>query len=96
MSIDRYRRQKAFSKIGSAGQEAIDAARVCIVGVGALGSVIAERLVRAGVGYIRLIDRDWVELDNLPRQTLFDEVDARSDVPKRSRHMRSCARSTPQ
>ncbi len=79
---DRYRRQSAFAEFGKAGQARLAASRVGIVGVGALGSVIAERLARAGVGRIRLIDRDWVEWDNLPRQTLFVEADARQRLPK--------------
>lgn len=82
MTADRYRRQTAFHKIGEKGQHAIAAAKIAIVGVGALGSNIAERLARSGVGYLRLIDRDWVEIDNLPRQTLFDEADARDRRPK--------------
>jgi molybdopterin-synthase adenylyltransferase len=79
---DRYRRQTAFAGIGKAGQTRLAEAKVVVVGVGALGSVIAERLVRAGVGLVRLIDRDWVEWDNLPRQTLFIESDAVARVPK--------------
>ena len=78
----RYRRQAAYAKIGVAGQQAIRDASIAIVGVGALGSVAAERLARAGVGKLRLIDRDWVEEDNLPRQTLFTEVDAAERRPK--------------
>ncbi len=79
---DRYRRQTAFAEFGKAGQARLATSRVGIVGVGALGSVIAERLARAGVGMIRLIDRDWVEWDNLPRQTLFVESDAEQRLPK--------------
>ena len=79
---DRYRRQTAFAELGKAGQDRLTGSRVAIVGVGALGSVIAERLVRAGVGFVRLIDRDWVEWDNLPRQTLFTESDALEKLPK--------------
>lgn len=79
---DRYRRQSAFAELGKAGQSRLASSRIGIVGVGALGSVIAERLVRAGVGFVRLIDRDWVEWDNLPRQTLFTESDAQQRLPK--------------
>ncbi len=79
---DRYRRQSAFSELGKTGQARLAASRVGVVGIGALGSVIAERLGRAGVGMIRLIDRDWVELDNLPRQALFVESDAQLRLPK--------------
>jgi adenylyltransferase/sulfurtransferase len=82
MNEDRYRRQTTFAKIGEKGQHAISTASVAIVGVGALGTNIAERLTRAGVGYLRLIDRDWVELDNLPRQALFDQRDAHDRRPK--------------
>jgi molybdopterin/thiamine biosynthesis adenylyltransferase len=62
---DRYRRQKAFVEVGESGQGLLAEARVAIVGVGALGAMVAERLCRTGVGFLRLIDRDWVELDNL-------------------------------
>jgi adenylyltransferase/sulfurtransferase len=81
-AVDRYRRQTAFASLGKAGQEKLANSKVAIVGIGALGSVIAERLGRAGVGELRLIDRDWVEWDNLARQTLFDEADAASRHPK--------------
>jgi adenylyltransferase/sulfurtransferase len=81
-SIDRYRRQSAFGKLGKIGQERLRNSRIAIVGVGALGSVIAERLGRMGIGSIRLIDRDWVEWDNLPRQALFTEKDAHQRLPK--------------
>lgn len=81
-SVDRYRRQSAYGNLGKAGQERLRNSRIAIVGIGALGSVIAERLGRMGIGTIRLIDRDWVEWDNLPRQTLFDEHDAEQRLPK--------------
>jgi len=58
------------------------AGRVAVIGCGALGSVIAEILVRAGVGYVRLVDRDFVDLSNLPRQSLFDEADVANVLPK--------------
>jgi adenylyltransferase/sulfurtransferase len=80
--VNRYRRQIAYSEIGEAGQERLRQATVGICGVGALGSAVAERLCRAGIGKLVLIDRDWVELDNLPRQTLFTEEDARNAIPK--------------
>jgi len=80
--VDRYRRQIAFSEVGEAGQDRLAHATVAICGVGALGSAAAERLCRVGVGRLVLIDRDWVELDNLPRQTLYSEEDARSALPK--------------
>ena len=73
----RYSRQIRFAPFGDEGQRRIRAARVAIVGCGALGSVQAEILARAGVGRLRLIDRDFVEWSNLQRQFLFDETDAR-------------------
>ena len=78
----RYSRQERFAAIGEAGQRRILESRVAIVGCGALGSVQAEALARAGVGFLRLIDRDYVELNNLQRQFLFDEPDARAGLPK--------------
>jgi len=80
--LDRYRRQAQFAPLGKEGQSKLLESSVAICGCGALGSVLAERLVRAGIGRVRLIDRDWVEWDNLPRQTLFTEDDARHRVPK--------------
>jgi adenylyltransferase/sulfurtransferase len=78
----RYSRQSRFAPLGDEGQQRIRSSRVAIVGCGALGSVQAELLTRAGVGFIRLIDRDFVELSNLQRQFLFDESDARDALPK--------------
>jgi molybdopterin-synthase adenylyltransferase len=79
---DRYRRQKAFAPLGELGQQRLHEARVAICGMGALGAMVAERLCRMGVGFLRLIDRDWVELDNLPRQTLYTTQDAIDLRPK--------------
>ena len=78
----RYSRQIRFAGVGEDGQSRIRAARVAIVGCGALGSVQAETLARAGVGSLRLIDRDFVEASNLQRQFLFDEADAADGLPK--------------
>jgi molybdopterin-synthase adenylyltransferase len=78
----RYSRQTLFSGIGSAGQERLSQARVLIAGCGALGSVLANSLARAGVGYLRLVDRDFVEGNNLQRQVLYDEHDALEGLPK--------------
>ncbi|MDR0905705.1 MAG: ThiF family adenylyltransferase [Oscillospiraceae bacterium] len=82
MDTSRYARQSVFGKIGIEGQATLASSRVAIVGVGALGTVGAELLARSGVGFLRLIDRDYVELTNLQRQTLFDEADARENSPK--------------
>lgn len=72
----RYDRQIRFGPWGLAGQEKLARARVAVVGCGGLGCVIATHLVRAGIGFIRLIDRERVSLDNLQRQILFLEEDA--------------------
>jgi molybdopterin/thiamine biosynthesis adenylyltransferase len=81
-SPDRYDRQARFAPLGEAGQERLRAGRALVCGCGALGSLAAEFLVRAGVGLVRLVDRDVVELVNLQRQVLFDEQDARERLPK--------------
>ncbi len=78
----RYSRQILFDGIGREGQARIMAARVALVGCGALGTVQASFLVRAGVGTLRIIDRDFVEESNLQRQILFDEQDVRTLLPK--------------
>ena len=78
----RFRRQMAFSPIGEDGQRMLANATVAVIGLGALGSMIAERLARCGVGHLRLIDRDWVELDNLPRQALYTLHDAEYHATK--------------
>ncbi|TMA09242.1 MAG: HesA/MoeB/ThiF family protein, partial [Methanobacteriota archaeon] len=77
---DRYRRQAVLPEIGQEGQRALGASHVVVVGLGALGSVSSDLLVRAGVGRVRLVDRDVVELVNLQRQTLYSEADI--DTPK--------------
>jgi molybdopterin/thiamine biosynthesis adenylyltransferase len=82
VAIERFRRQLAYPQVGMQGQERLATSKVAIVGMGALGSTIAERLARCGVGWIRLIDRDWVELDNLPRQSLYTLHDAEYQLPK--------------
>ena len=78
----RYHRQSLLPQIGDAGQERLARARVLLVGCGALGTVIAEQMARAGVGYLRICDRDLVETTNLQRQVLFDEADAAAGRPK--------------
>jgi adenylyltransferase/sulfurtransferase len=80
--VNRYQRQTLLPQIGEAGQAKLAAARVLLVGCGALGTNIAEQLVRAGVGFLRLVDRDIVELTNLQRQVLFDENHAQTAWPK--------------
>jgi molybdopterin/thiamine biosynthesis adenylyltransferase len=79
---ERYSRQIRFSPIGVEGQAAISASRVAVMGAGALGTVSAELLARAGVGFLRIIDRDFVESSNLQRQSLYDEEDVRQNLPK--------------
>lgn len=78
----RFLRQTAFAPLGEAGQARLEAARVLVVGCGALGGAIAQSLVRSGVGELVLVDRDVVEWSNLPRQVLFDAEHARRRVPK--------------
>ena len=80
--LARYSRQMLLSRIGVEGQRRLSQSRVLVVGIGALGSTLAAFLVRAGVGFVRLVDRDFIELDNLQRQTLFDEQDIAAGLPK--------------
>ncbi len=89
---DRYSRQILFSPVGEAGQQRLLASRVAIVGCGALGSFHAAALARAGVGTLRLIDRDYVEPSNLQRQWLYDEADAAEALPKAAAAARAIAR----
>jgi adenylyltransferase/sulfurtransferase len=89
---ERYSRQILFAGIGETGQEKLLASSAVLVGCGALGSVAANLLARAGIGWLRIIDRDFVERSNLQRQTLFDESDAREALPKAvasERHLRA-------
>jgi adenylyltransferase/sulfurtransferase len=79
---ERYSRQILFRGIGEAGQQKLAQARIAIVGCGATGSALAGLLARAGVGRLRIIDRDYVEPSNLQRQSLFDEADAAESLPK--------------
>ncbi|MEP6703433.1 MAG: ThiF family adenylyltransferase [Acidobacteriota bacterium] len=79
---ERYSRQILFQGIGVTGQEKLSNARVLIVGCGALGASHAEMLSRAGLGHLKIVDRDFVEFTNLQRQTLFKESDAAERLPK--------------
>jgi len=79
---ERYSRQILFAEIGEQGQERLRASSAVVVGCGALGTALANLLVRAGLGHLRIIDRDFVEESNLQRQTLFEESDARDALPK--------------
>src|SRR3954470_273339 len=81
-SLERYSRQMRFYGIGEAGQKKLCESRVTLCGCGALGTVLANILVRAGVGHLRLIDRDFIETSNLQRQVLFDEHDVAQNLPK--------------
>src|SRR5258708_1232397 len=79
---EKYSRQMLFAAIGEQGQQRLLASSAVIVGCGAIGAAAANLLARAGVGKIRIVDRDFVEPSNLQRQTLFDEADALAALPK--------------
>lgn len=81
-SSARYARQARFAPIGENGQQLLSSSRAAVVGMGALGSVIAQHLVRSGVGYVRIIDRDIIEWSNLQRQMLYTEQDVLALLPK--------------
>src|ERR1700716_3688926 len=81
-SLDRYSRQMRFPGVGEDGQKRLLASHVTLCGCGALGTVLANVLVRAGVGHLRIIDRDFIETSNLQRQVLFDEQDVAENLPK--------------
>jgi molybdopterin-synthase adenylyltransferase len=81
-SLERYSRQMRFYGVAEAGQRKLADAHVTLCGCGALGTVLANSLVRAGVGHLRLIDRDFIETHNLQRQVLFDEHDVAENLPK--------------
>ena len=82
MELERYIRQIIFPPLGEEGQRRLLDSSVVIIGCGGLGCNIASLLTRAGVGHIKVVDRDYVELDNLQRQTLFDEEDIERGLPK--------------
>ncbi len=79
---ERYSRQTLFGGIGVEGQARLGTGRCAVIGCGALGSVLANTLVRAGVGFVRIVDRDFVDLSNLQRQVLFNERDVQDRLPK--------------
>lgn len=80
--FERYSRQILFAPIGKEGQQQLQQSSVLIVGMGALGTAVANHLVRAGVGNVKFVDRDFVEMSNLQRQMLFDEDDVKQTLPK--------------
>src|SRR6266852_9048561 len=81
-SLERYSRQMRFPGVGEAGQRRLLTSHVTLCGCGALGTVLANALVRGGVGHLRLVDRDFIETNNLQRQVLFDEHDVAENLPK--------------
>ena len=89
---DRYSRQERFAPLGQAGQRKLAQSRVAIAGCGALGTYHAAALARAGVGFLRIVDRDYVELNNLQRQWLYEENDATEGLPKAAAAARHLAR----
>jgi molybdopterin/thiamine biosynthesis adenylyltransferase len=88
---ERYSRQILFAGIGEQGQQHLLDARVAVAGCGALGSFQAGALARAGIGFLRIVDRDYVELSNLQRQWLFDERDVEQGMPKAAAAARKIA-----
>lgn len=90
--MEKYSRQILFAPIGEAGQKRLLHSHVAVIGCGALGGVQIEALARAGVGRLRLVDRDFVEESNLQRQIMFDEQDARDRLPKAIACQRRVAR----
>jgi molybdopterin/thiamine biosynthesis adenylyltransferase len=80
--LERYSRQVLLEQIGVEGQRRLLRSRATLIGCGALGSMLAQTLVRAGVGFLRIVDRDLIELNNLQRQVLFDEQDIAEELPK--------------
>lgn len=93
--LARYSRQVLFDRFGEEAQRRLCASKALLVGCGALGTVLADTLVRAGLGFLRLCDRDYIERDNLQRQVLFDEEDLDAGLPKAEaavRKLRRCNR----
>lgn len=81
-TLERYSRQMRFYGVGEKGQVKLRDSKVTLAGCGALGTVLANALVRAGVGHVRIVDRDFIETHNLQRQILFDEADVAANLPK--------------
>ena len=81
-NLDRYVRQMRYPPLGEEGQRRLAASSVLLCGCGALGSVLADTLTRAGVGHLRIVDRDFLETNNLQRQVLYDEQDVADGLPK--------------
>jgi adenylyltransferase/sulfurtransferase len=81
-NLDRYIRQMRYAPVGEDGQRRLAESCVLLCGCGALGSVLANTLARAGVGHLRIVDRDFLELNNLQRQVLYDEGDVEAGLPK--------------
>ncbi len=94
--LARYSRQILYENVGVEGQRCLLEARVLLVGCGALGTVLANTLVRAGVGFLRICDRDYIERDNLQRQILFDEDDIAANLPKAEAGAAKLRRINPQ
>jgi adenylyltransferase/sulfurtransferase len=90
--LERYARQIRFGPVGEEGQRRLAASRALICGCGALGSHLADHLARAGVGFLRIVDRDFVDLTNLQRQVLYDEDDVTDHLPKAVAAARKLAR----
>lgn len=80
--FSRYERQFILKEIGREGQRRLDESKVAVIGIGALGSVTANLLARAGIGHLTLLDRDFLEINNLQRQVLYDEKDIAENLPK--------------
>ncbi len=93
--LARYSRQILYEKIGVEGQRKLGASKVVLIGSGALGTVLANTLVRAGVGFLRICDRDFIERNNLQRQILFDEDDIAANLPKAQAATRKLRRINP-
>src|SRR4029077_19016776 len=94
-ALERYSRQIRFYGVGEEGQRRLLDSHVTLCGCGALGTVLANALVRAGVGHLSLIDRDFIETSNLQRQVLFDEHDVAENLPKAEAAARKLAPTNP-